>query len=370
MHDCVVIHYGEIGLKGGNRPFFENRLVENLRKATGAKAEREYGRIIAENKNTRALKNVTGIAFFSPALRAQLDIDDIKEKALKVGKQGKKKTFAVISKRSNKNFRYNSRQLNEIVGDHIRRKLKMKVDLGRPQKKVYIEIGEKAAYIYDRKIKGPGGLPVGVSGKVVCLLSGGIDSPVASYMMMKRGCTVVFLHFHNYMSKIDEKVGKIVSVLNRYQMSSTLYMVPFFPIQEKIIEKIPERHRMIVYRRMMLRIAERIMDKEGAKAVVTGDSVAQVASQTLDNIASIRSASDATVLSPLIGMDKQETIEIAKSIGTYELSIMPYQDCCSYMIAKHPETRAKTEDVIEMEKALDVEDLVNYGTEKAERKVI
>ena len=372
MHDCVVVHYGEIGTKGKNRGFFENKLMDNIKKIIDTKIDKQYGRLVLEGnpKNLADLSGVLGIVSFSPAVRTELDIEKIKDKALLLAKENPAGTFAIETKRSNKNFTLDSKQINRIVGEHVAKNTGMKVDLNSPVKKIFIEVSDKECYIYDKKIPGPGGLPVGVSGTVVSLLSGGIDSPVASYLMMKRGCNVVFVHFHNYTSKIEEKIEKLVAVLNKYQYKSKLYMVPFFPIQEKIIEKIPETHRMIVYRRVMMRIAGKIAEKEGAKALVTGDNLAQVASQTLDNLDVIHSASNETVFSPLIGMDKNDIIDIAKNIATYDLSILPYPDCCTYMIAKHPETRAKKEEIESMEKELDIKALVDYGIEKAEVKVI
>ena len=372
MHDCVVVHYGEIGTKGKNRGFFENKLMDNIKKIIDTKIDKQYGRLVLEGnpKNLADLSGVLGIVSFSPAVRTELDIEKIKDKALLLAKENPAGTFAIETKRSNKNFTLDSKQINRIVGEHVAKNTGMKVDLNSPVKKIFIEVSDKECYIYDKKIPGPGGLPVGVSGTVVSLLSGGIDSPVASYLMMKRGCNVVFVHFHNYTSKIEEKIEKLVAVLNKYQYKSKLYMVPFFPIQEKIIEKIPETHRMIVYRRVMMRIAGKIAEKEGAKALVTGDNLAQVASQTLDNLNVIHSASNETVFSPLIGMDKNDIIDIAKNIATYDLSILPYPDCCTYMIAKHPETRAKKEEIESMEKELDIKALVDYGIEKAEVKVI
>ena len=372
MHDCVVVHYGEIGTKGKNRGFFENKLMDNIKKIIDTKIDKQYGRLVLEGnpKNLADLSGVLGIVSFSPAVRTELDIEKIKDKALLLAKENPAGTFAIETKRSNKNFTLDSKQINRIVGEHVAKNTGMKVDLNSPVKKIFIEVSDKECYIYDKKIPGPGGLPVGVSGTVVSLLSGGIDSPVASYLMMKRGCNVVFVHFHNYTSKIEEKIEKLVAVLNKYQYKSKLYMVPFFPIQEKIIEKIPETHRMIVYRRVMMRIAGKIAEKEGAKALVTGDNLAQVASQTLDNLDVIHSASNETVFSPLIGMDKNDIIDIAKKIATYDLSILPYSDCCTYMIAKHPETRAKKEEIESMEKELDIKALVDYGIEKAEVKEI
>lgn len=372
MYDCVVVHYGEIGTKGKNRGFFERKLVDNIRRATGARIEREFGRIVMlENpEDLSALRDITGISSFSPALRSSLDMKSIKEKALLMARERSADTFGVSARRSNKDFEYTSKQINEAVGKHIQENTGMAVNLANPDAKIFIEIGGKSAYIYTEKIPGLGGLPVGVSGTIVSLLSGGIDSPVASYMMMKRGCNVVFVHFHNYTSRIEEKIERIVEVLNRHQYDSTLYMVPFFPLQEMIIEKVPEECRMIVYRRMMMKIAERIMRAENAKAVVTGDNIAQVASQTLDNLHVIHSATDATVLAPLAGMDKNEIIGIAKRIGTYDLSILPYPDCCTYMTARHPETRATAGEIEEMESALDIEAMVSYGVEKAEIRMI
>lgn len=367
--DCIVVHYGEIGTKGKNRGFFERKLVENIEKTTGMKAEREYGRIIVE-AGARGIEDVLGVAFFSPALKAELKIKDIKNKALALAKKNKAGTFAVSTTRQNKKFELNSKQINEAVGEHIRKNTGMKVDLSNPEKTIFIEITQRNAYIYGEKIRGHGGLPVGVSGKAVSLLSGGIDSPVASYLMMKRGCRVVYVHFHNFTSRIEEKIEKIVRHLNKFQHESTVYMIPFFPIQEKIIEKVDEKYRMIVYRRMMFRIAERIMETEKAGAIITGDNLAQVASQTIENLHVIHAATSGTVLSPLIGMDKNDIINIAKKIGTYEASIEPYPDCCSYMIARHPATRSNMAVVEDAESGLQINDLVDYGVGHAEVKKI
>jgi thiamine biosynthesis protein ThiI len=236
------------------------------------------------------------------------------------------------------------------------------VDLSNPQVTVWIEICDKEAYVYSRRVEGIGGLPVGVAGRVVALISGGIDSPVAAFMAMKRGCEVVAVHFFNqtmHSPKVREKIRMLAEKLAEYQGKVRLYMVPFKDVQFEIINRVPSKLRMVVYRRSMMRMANLIAEKEGCKAVVTGDSLSQVASQTLENINVIYSASNLAVLPPLIGMDKEEIVAIAKRIGTYEISILPYEDCCSFMVAQHPETRAKIEDVVKCE-----------GLEELERKAV
>jgi len=361
MYSHVIVHYSEIGTKGQNRGYFEKKLVDNIKytlKGLGLKStKRERGRIILEldknyneKKITERLKYIPGIANFSFSVQSPLELSKIKKSLDKL--LHKKRTFKIHTTRSNKNFSYNSMKLNELLGEYVLKKTKMKVKLNNPQSTYYVEITD-SAFLYTKKTEGVGGLPVGTAGKVVCLLSGGIDSPAAAYKMMTRGCEIIFIHFHNYTSRIEEKIEKIVTVLNNYQLRSKVYMIPFLPIQEDIIENVPPSYRMIIYRRVMMNIAEKIMVKENAKAIVTGDSLSQVASQTLENLSVIHSATAYPVLAPLLGESKNSIIRLAKEIGTYDLSIVPYRDCCAYMIAKHPQIKSKLNDVEELEKSLD-----------------
>lgn len=373
----IVIHYGEIGLKGKNREFFEKRLITNINNAlkelTKNKAVRKYGRVILpfegeENKIRDRLKHICGIKYFSFAKIVPLEVEKIKEVALDMAKK-KEGCFKVETSRSNKSFFLNSIEINQMVGEYIVQKTRRKVNLKNPDVTIFIEICEKEAYIYSEKIQGVGGLPIIPSEKVLCLLSGGIDSAVASFLMMKRGCKVIFIHFFNktiHSSFVREKIERLVEKLASYQSKCRLYMIPFEDIQKEIIKKVPVKQRMIVYRRYMLRIANKIAHKEKAKFIITGDSVAQVASQTLDNLKVIYDVSSLPVLSPLIGLDKEEIIKIAKKIGTYEISIIPYEDCCSFMIAKHPETRAKIREIERLEKEIGNGEIVNKSVKNAE----
>ncbi|QQG38627.1 MAG: tRNA 4-thiouridine(8) synthase ThiI [Candidatus Woesearchaeota archaeon] len=379
----VVVHYSEIGTKGKNRPFFEKKLVDNIRSAfakeTYKTIKRSYGRIIIElqdNVDLKAveqrLKETSGIANFSFTYYSDLDLEKIKEKLLEIAKEHKDKTFRISAKRSNKEFKPDSQELNEVLGELLVNKLGMKVSLGKPEVAFFVEITERGAFIYTDKIAGFGGLPVGVTGKVVSLLSGGLDSPVASYKMFKRGCSVVFVHFlpeNESTNNVENKIVKLVDNLKRFQFKSKLYLVPFNWLQMEIIKAVPAKYRMIVYRRIMFRIAEKILEKEGALGFVTGDSIAQVASQTLENLNVIYEAAKYPVFAPLIGDDKREVIQVAEKIGTFDISTLPYSDCCSFMIAEHPETKSKLEDIKSLESNLKIDDLINKTLEKTEVKV-
>ncbi len=384
---AIVVHYGEIGIKGKNRTFFENVLIKNIR--TKLKQElpginfsikKRYGRILILfnkplNDNLELIKatlsKIFGIAYFAPCYVVNQDIEKIKQTALKLLQKYQHKhknedhdlgenkpiTFKVESRRSFKQFSLTSIELNKEIGAFLLENYSCKVDLHNPEIVIHVDIIEKEAILYVEKHAGQGGLPVGVSGKVISLISGGIDSPVASYLMMKRGCEVLFLHFHNFTPQskaVKDKIQRIVKVLSQYQINTKLYMVPFAKLQYEIVKKVPPQYRMIIYRRIMLKIAEKLALKEKAKAIITGDSLAQVASQTLENLHTIYAASNLPVLAPLIGFDKRETINFAKTIGTYDLSILPYDDCCSFMIAKHPATKSKLNDIEEIEKGIDL----------------
>jgi thiamine biosynthesis protein ThiI len=351
MFEVIVVHYGEIGLKGKNRTYFERVLEKNLVLALSSfdtSVYRRYGRIICQPKikNEREiveiLKATPGIEYFALSIYSEPSIEELKKKAVEVLKENSFSTFKVETRRSNKGFPLTSLQVNRELGAHISKALNKKVSM-KPDVTLYVEICEKEALLYTRKFDGVGGLPVGSSGKVVSLLSGGIDSPVASFMMAKRGCEVVFTHFFNRIINPEQslsKIEKIVLTLTRFQPKSKLYIIPFEKLQLEIIRNVPSKYRMIVYRRCMIKIANAVAEREGAKAIVTGDNLGQVASQTIENLNTIYMVSKFPILSPLIGLNKMEIVELAKRIGTYEYSILPYQDCCSFMISPHPATRS------------------------------
>ncbi len=374
-YDCLVVHYSEIGIKGKNRKKFEEKLMGNLKKlGLFSRVYKVQGRIICnlkeenEEKVKERVMKIPGIAYFSFSLKSATELEKIEKKVIAKLKNEKFLTFKINTIRADKRFNKTSQEVNEIIGKAVVEKLGKKAKMKNPDMTVFIEITEKEAFIYFEKIKGIGGLPITSSGKVVCLLSGGIDSPVAGFMMMKRGCEVVFVHAHNETkakASVKSKIKKIVSKLTEYQLNSKLYMVPFSEIQKQIILKVPAKYRMIVYRRFMIKIANEISEKENCKAIVTGDSVGQVASQTLENLEVVYEAAEKPVIPPLIGMNKEEITCLAKQIGTYEYSIIPYPDCCSFMIAKHPETKARLKEILEYEKNIK-ENIVKESVEKAE----
>jgi len=358
-----VIFYNEIATKGKNRIFFERTLMSNIKKIIGKKIknlERRHGFIVFEvakgdykEEIKENLKNIPGIANFSLAFRSNLNLDDIKKDLIRIAKIMVFKTFKIDSSRSFKKFAFTSSQLNEILGAEVVKALKKEVDLENPQITFYVKISEKDSFIYTEKIQGIGGLPVGCSGNVLCSLSGGIDSPVASFLAMKRGCKVIFVHFFKDNIELFQKENKIIQIVRelcRFQGESKLIIVSFKEIQNEIIKKIRSDFRMIFYRRFMIKILNELAKKEEAKEIITGDNLGQVASQTLDNLNSIYSVAEYPMLAPLIGMNKEEIIRISKSIGLFELSIKDYADCCSFMISPHPKTNSKLEEIKLIEK--------------------
>jgi len=351
---------------------------EMLEKINYRKIYKDSGKIVIDiNKNTEALKikkilkNIPGISNFMFAVSCEKDIEKIKEKTIEFIKLSeenqKRKTFKIEARRADKKFKLKSPEINYTIGEYVLENTELKVDVHNPDMEVVVDIGSKNCFIYSEKIKGVGGLPTGTAGKLVSLISGGIDSPVASFMMMRRGAKIVFVHFKNKTISSgagDDKIKKLIEMLSHFQGKSKLYIVPFEEFQKEIIAKIPSKNRMIIYRRIMFRLAEIIAKKENAKGFVTGDSLSQVASQTIDNINVIYDAANLPVLAPLIGINKQETIDLSKQINTYETSIIPYQDCCSFLIAKHPETRAKLNEIVEQEKNLEIDRIIKKNITK------
>lgn len=356
--DIYVVHYGEIGLKGKNRDYFERALVRNIVRALGGpdrKVKRRFGRIIIEDGDAEiaaALGSIPGIKYFARAKRVEPELEELISAALELAEADGARSFKIAARRTAKNFPLDSIEINRAVGAHVQLTTGMAVSLEEPELTIYIEVHDNEAYLYREKVPGFGGLPVGTAGRVVVLLSGGIDSPVAASMMMKRGCEVVLLHLFNetvHSPGVRRKIALLGEALTKIQPEIRLYMVPFGELQREIVKSIPARYRMLVYRRIMMRIANEVAVIEGARALVTGDSLSQVASQTLENLNVIYAAARYPVLAPLIGFDKEETVRLAQKIGTYELSIMPYEDCCSFMIARHPETRGRLESVEDLE---------------------
>ncbi len=380
--DAVLIHFHEITLKGRNRPLFEKRLLDNIRIAAKAKdleikktTNVGGGFILQLDKNpttpdfVECLSKIFGIANFMPVFRTPADLNAFKNRVLKEIKNHKFQSFRVTASRADKTLSFTSSDINKELGEAVKNQTKAKVDLKNPEFTIFAEAIKGEIFFSFEKTKGAGGLPVGVSGNVVSLLSGGIDSPVASFMLMRRGCRVTFVHFHShpYASRASaEKAEELAKILNEYQFGSRLYLVPFGEIQKQVVLKVPSSLRVIIYRRLMLKIAEEIAKKENAKALITGESLGQVASQTLENISVVGKASSLPVFRPLVGMDKEEIIDRAKKIGTYEISILPDEDCCQLFMPKNPETKAREEAVLAAESELGIEKIVDDGLKKME----
>lgn len=377
-----LVHYHEIGLKGKNRRHFEQLLAQRLRDALGAKATVRllHGRLIVEVEPERAaaaeerLARVFGVAYYARVQSAPVDFERIAAVALELLKTSPG-SFRVRAKRANKRLPFTSPEAERAVGALIVAATGRPVRLKGADVEVFVEFYEEEAWVYTsaQRRPGPGGLPVGASGKVVVLISGGIDSPVAAWRMAKRGARPVYVHFHSYPHTSLDSLRKAVAeieVLARWHGPARLYVVPLADVQEQIFAHSPERYRTLLYRRFMYRIAERIAEREKAGALVTGDALGQVASQTLENLHAVERAVAATVLRPLIGMDKTEVIAEAKRIGTYETSTLPQQDCCSFLEPKRPATRSTPEQLERAEARLDVPALVESAWSQAELRRI
>ncbi len=381
--EAYLCHYSEIGLKKGNRTYFERILEQNMRKSlqtllpkaafniqkTNKRFIVEFKDDVAPEQVEQALSYIFGIVNYARVRVVPPDIQAIGQAAVELVSQKDGQTFAIVTRRADKHFPMNSQKVNREVGAQVVEATGKGVNLSRPDITCHIEIMKHKVLVYVDKRPGPGGLPVSSSGKVLVLLSGGFDSAVASYFALKRGAKCTFIHFHSYpytTRASQDKVIELARQLNRYQFQSRLHMVPFAETQEDIVFNTPERYRVILYRRFMMRIAERLAYREGLKAIVTGESLGQVASQTLENLGAIEQVTTLPILRPLIGMDKNEIIAVARRIGTYDISVKPHDDACTRFMPKHPETRAKIENVLEIEKNLDVNGLVDKAFEKIE----
>ncbi|MBN1350107.1 tRNA 4-thiouridine(8) synthase ThiI [candidate division KSB1 bacterium] len=359
MNKTIIIHYSEIGLKKGNRGYFEHKLRDNILRALRDfnidSLKIDFGRFVLplpddapiEQINQR-LSDVVGIAHFSTAFEASPDIDVLKEQVFEHVAPCIFSSFRVLTKRADKQYPLTSVEVNKIVGERIHTALNVPANMKQPDLTVFIEIYNKKVFFYLNRIQGLGGLPVTSSGKVVSLLSSGIDSPVASYRIMLRGCHVIFVHFHSF--PFTDKASyhnaiELATRLCRFQYSAKIYLLPLAKLQEAIIAIAPPKLRLLLYRRAMFRLAEKVAKKEGAQALITGESLGQVASQTLENINAISEVVSLPVFRPLISFDKEVIVAEARKIGTYSVSIEPYDDCCSFLVPRNPETRAKIDDV-------------------------
>jgi thiamine biosynthesis protein ThiI len=377
--DSLLIRYHEIALKKGNRRYFIELLKRNLISAVkdlGIKEIRSLpARILLTFKADydpevliERIRSVFGVANFSRVERTARDIDTLRARILESLNGSRFESFRIETQRGDKTFALKSPEINRQLGTAVKEQSGARVDLTHAELTVMVQILPHDAFFGFNKIAGPGGLPVGASGRVVALISGGIDSPVAAYRMMQRGCRLIFVHFHStpYLDQTSQqKVRQLVTELTRCQFRSRLYLIPFGEIQRQIVAAVARPLRVILYRRMMLRIAEQVARREKCKALITGESLAQVASQTLDNIAVIQEAAELPILRPLVGMDKQEIIDQARRIGTYQISSIPDQDCCQLFVPKHPATGARLADVQQDEKKLDIEELLRLGTTQA-----
>jgi tRNA uracil 4-sulfurtransferase len=380
--DSVLIRYHEIALKKGNRQYFTELLKRNLLAAVkdlGAKEIRSLpARLLLTFKNdidpsitVQRISTVFGVANFSLVERTARDIDALRSRILESINGTHFSSFRIETQRGDKTFPLTSPEINRELGAAVKEKSGARVDLMNAEFTVTVEILPRDAFFGFNKIPGAGGLPVGASGRLISLISGGIDSPVAAYRMMQRGCRLIFVHFHSapYQDNTSqEKVRQLITTLTRHQFLSRLYLVPFGEIQRQIVASVARPLRVILYRRMMLRIAEAIARKQKAKALVTGESLGQVASQTLDNMVVVQQAARLPILRPLVGMDKQEIIDQARRIGTFDISSIPDQDCCQLFVPKHPATKARFSEVAEDESKFDVNELVRYGLENTKEE--
>lgn len=380
MEFVIIVHHHEITLKGGNRRMFERQLMRNTRTALSgvlpaAAVAGGYGRFVigpvpesSIDAAVKRLQTVFGLANICIGVEVERKIEKFNEAAEMLLAGRAFRTVKVDTRRVDKSFPVGSMDVNKQVGEFLCKRFGVRANLSQPDETVFIEIADGAAYVYRAKVQGAGGLPVGVSGRVAALLSAGFDSPIASYRMMKRGARVLFIHFHSHPYVTRDSVGQVrqlVEVLTKYQFESKLYVVPFGEAQQEIVAHTPPALRVVLYRRFMVRIAEAIAQREKAQALVTGESLGQVASQTLRNMRVINDVATLPMLRPLVGMDKEEIIALARKIGTYEISEQPYDDCCSFLTPRTPETGANPKEVLEAESKLDISRLVLMCVEKA-----
>ena len=383
--NLYIVRCGEVALKGLNKPYFERMLIERVRKALecyeGAEAKWVEGLMfvrvpasVPEDDVIGKCIRVFGVASVSPAVEAPKDINEIGRIAAefmqKVIEQDGIKTFKVKGKRADKSFAIESPEIAKQVGGMILKACKvLSVDVHRPDCVLTVDVRREAAYIFRDKIKGFGGLPLGTNGKGLILMSGGIDSPVAAFMMAKRGMSIEAVHFHSYpytSQRAQKKVEDLVKVLAGYMGTVRMHVINLLPVQEEIVKNCPEDETTLLVRRFMMRIAEQIALKNGDMMLITGEDLGQVASQTAEALVVTDKVVEMPVMRPLIAMDKVDIMDKAREIGTYDISIQPYEDCCTVFLPKHPVTKPKLDRIEKSESALDVQTLVNNAVESEE----
>ncbi len=383
--DALVAHYHEIGLKGRNRDFFEKTLTRNLRRALRAtgysRIRHAFGRVLVDfsegalvDEAAERAARVFGVAYVGAGRRVNPDLGEIGEVALELAQAEPFDAFRVRARRSHSSVETSSGEINIAVGQKIKDATGGRVDLKHADATLWIELFGKSAIVYRKRVEGPGGLPAGVSGRMLTLLSGGIDSPVAAWRMARRGAEVEMVHFHGQPftdpSSIRQAID-LAEVLTRYQLRTAVHLIPLADIQREIVTHAPSHLRVVLYRRMMMRIAVELAKEREAKALITGDSLGQVASQTIENIATVDAAiADIQVMRPLIGMDKQEIVDEATQIGTYEISTRRYQDCCVLFEPRAPATRSDASHADAAEAELDLDALVGKALAGIETRVL
>ena len=369
MEKLILIKYGELTTKKANRKQFVKMLEQNIRnvlKNYDVKITSDRVRMYIEGQNleevAKKLKKVFGLHGIVICYKGNTNIDEIKEMILFLIKDRKEKTFKVITKRADKTFEIPSMDFNQMIGGLVLKNSNMKVDVHSPELPIYIEIRREGTFVYTNEIEGIGGYPVGIQGKGLLMLSGGIDSPVAGYLALKRGITVEGIYFESPPHTSIEAKNKVLTlakILNEYSGNFKVHVVSFTKLQEEIYKKVPHDYMITIMRRMMYRIAEKYSKKIKCKVLINGESIGQVASQTLDSISVINETIKIPVIRPVACMDKLEIIELSKKIETYETSILPFEDCCTVFVPKHPVIHPSLEKAIEYEKNLDYESLID-----------
>jgi thiamine biosynthesis protein ThiI len=379
-----VVHYAEIGLKGRNRPRFEAHLRTNLERALRAlgpvRVRNLYGRVLVElpegtdpARVGERISQVFGVSWFGPVVTVEPEPEAIERAVLELVREREFASFGIRSRRIDKRFPLRSSDLNAQLGKVVVEATGARVDLRDPDLWIEPHVLHDQALIVTDKLRGPGGLPIGSGGKALALISGGIDSPVAAWAMARRGLELAYVHFHSSpftSSASQAKVRDVIGRLSATKAPAKLFLVPFGELQRQLVRDAPAQPRIVLYRRFMLRIAERIAGELGALALVTGESLGQVSSQTLGNLDTINRAATLPVFRPLIEMDKVEIIERARQIGTYETSIEPDEDCCSYLMPRQAATWTRPEAIEAIEGRLDVKELVEATLERVERERI
>lgn len=374
-----LVHYHELGLKRGNRPLFLRHLARNLRRATSdlglPRLRQVSGRLLLDLDDhpdpaavCDRVRRVFGVASVALAYRVVSTVEAMKAIIAWLVEGRRFASFRITARRAFKTYPMTSVELNRELGAFVLQRVDARVDLRNPELEIHVEVMPAETFVYIDPLPGPGGLPVGASGTVAALLSGGIDSPVAAWRVMKRGCRIVFVHFHSvpYLPPTSQaKARALVGLLTRWQYESKLVLVPFAEIQREVVLTVPPPARVVVYRRLMVRIAEALARKHGALALATGESLGQVASQTLSNIARIDEAATMPILRPLIGMDKLEITDEARRLGSFEISIEPDADCCTLFVPRHPATRMSEHEVSAVEARLEIPRLVASGCDGA-----